>query len=164
MEQEFHAFSFFISVINFGVMFFLFYHVVIGPMEDAVALRQKRVQARLDEIRKTLLEAQSIKDTVAAQVAKVEVEKQEMREATEREILRVQEQLSSKSARDAEHLVAKAGREAEKNRVDTLAALNRQLTGKALSKVEGLLTQALDNQAQQASAQLVLGKVGNRAN
>lgn len=163
MEQEFHAFSFFVSIINFGVMFFLFYHVVILPMEDAVAVRQKRVQARLEEIRKILSEAEKLKSEVEAQVSRLDLDKDEMREATTREIERVRQQLSSKAARDAEHMVAKAGREAEKNRIDTLAEINRQLTARALGKVEGLLVGVLDGQAQQGSVELVLGKVASRA-
>lgn len=49
--MEFDAFGFFISILNFGVMFALFYHVVITPMEEAVVVRRKKVTSRLDEIR-----------------------------------------------------------------------------------------------------------------
>lgn len=160
--MEFDAFGFFISMINFLVMFFLFYHVVITPMEGAVALRQRKVTSRLDEIRQTMVTAQKLEDEVKSQYAKLDSDRQEMREATEREIARVQKQLAEQSQKDAEHLVAKTRRELEKNRQDTLAALNRQLTDRAMTKVEGLLTQALDSQAQNSSAELMLGKVVQR--
>ena len=161
--MEFHAFSFFISLINFMAMFFLFYHVVIVPMEGAVALRAKRVQSRLDEIRQTLSEAQRLEAEVKEQFARLEGEKQEMREATEREIVRVKEHHLAQAERDAKHLVEKTQRELERNRQEVLAALNRQLTDRAMEKVEGLLSKAFDAQAQEASAEAVLGKVASHA-
>ena len=58
--MEFDAFGFFISILNFGVMFALFYHVVITPMEEAVVVRRKKVTSRLDEIRGTLAAAEKL--------------------------------------------------------------------------------------------------------
>ena len=160
--MEFDAFGFFISILNFGVMFALFYHVVITPMEGAVALRRKIVTSRLDEIRGTLAAAQKLEAEVKSQFAKLEDEKAEMRQSADHEITRVQAHLKSESERDAAHLVAKTQRELEKNRLETLAALNRQLTDRAMTRVETLLSQAFDSQAKQASASQVLGKVAPR--
>ena len=161
--MEFDAFGFFISIINFGVMFALFYPIVIGPMEEAVQLRQKRVQGRLDEIRLTLAEAKRLEGETEELIGKLDAERDEMTRATEAEMARVREQLASDAQRDAEHLVAKTRRECEKNRQDTLAFLNQQLADLAMSKVESVLSGAFDSQAQVASAQSVLGKVVNRA-
>ena len=161
--MEFYAFGFFISVICFGAMFFLFYQVVIGPMEDAVAIRARRIQSRLDEIRLTLSQAQKLEAEVQAQFARLDAEKQEMRESADREIARNQDSLREAAERDAVHMVDKAGREAEKNRQEALAAVNKQITEQAMSQVETLLSRALDAQAQQASVSQVLGKVVNRA-
>ena len=161
--MEFDAFGFFISIINFGVMFVLFNYVVILPMEGAVALRGKKVQTRLDEIRLILSQAQKLEADVQQQFTRLDGEKQEMREAAEREIARVQKHLLTESERDAEHLVGKTARELEKNRVEALAALNRVLAKQAMLRVEGLLSKAFDGQAQQASAEAVLGKVAQHA-
>lgn len=161
--MEFDAFGFFISIINFGVMFALFYPIVIGPMEEAVEVRQKRVEQRLDDIRQTLAEAKRLEAETETLIGNLEAEKQEMSRATEEEIARVQQQLSSTAERDAEHLVAKTRRECEKNRQDTLAYLNQQLANLAMSKVEAVLSGAFDSQAQAASAQSVLGRVVKRA-
>jgi F0F1-type ATP synthase membrane subunit b/b' len=161
--MEFHAFGLFVSVLNFGLMFLLFNFVVIVPMEKAIELRQKKINARLDEIRATLAQAQKLEAEVKGQYVKLDSDKQEMREATEREIARVQKQLAEQSQRDAQHLVAKTQRECEKNRLDTLAALNRQLTDKAMDKVESILSKALDAKAQTSSAELVLNKAVKRA-
>ncbi|MBS2038660.1 ATP synthase F0 subunit B [bacterium] len=160
--MEFDAFGFFISILNFGVMFALFYHVVITPMEEAVVVRRKKVTSRLDEIRGTLAAAEKLEADVKSQFSKLEAEKAEMRLSTEHEIARIQEQLQTNTERDAQHLVAKTQRELDKNRQETLAALNRQLTDQAMSRVESLLTQALDSQAKASSASTVLGKVGAR--
>lgn len=161
--MEFDAFGFFISIINFGVMFALFYPIVIGPMEEAVQIRQKRVQGRLDEIRQTLSQAKKLEAETEELIGKLEAEKEEMTRATDAEIARVREQLASDAQRDAEHLVAKTRRECEKNRQDTLAFLNQQLADLAMSKVEAVLAGSFDSQAQAASAQNVLGKVVKRA-
>lgn len=161
--MEFNAFGFFISVINFGVMFFLFYYVVIGPMEDVVALRERRVTARLDEIRQTLADAQRIEAETQAQFASLESEKGEMRAATEREIARVRAQLAEQAARDAEHLVAKTKRETDRTRQEALALLNRKLADKTMARTQELLAGALDAPAQEASAQGVIGKLVTRA-
>ena len=158
--MEFDAFGFFISILNFGVMFALFYHVVITPMEGAVVLRRKKVTSRLDEIRGTLAAAEKLENETKSQFAKLEAEKAEMRQAADHEIVRVQEHLLSTTERDAQHLVAKTQRELDKNRLETLAALNQQLTDRAMDRVESLLSKAFDKQAQQASAVQVLGKVG----
>lgn len=160
--MEFDAFGFFISILNFGVMFALFYHVVITPMEEAVVVRRKKVTSRLDEIRATLAAAEKLESETKSQFAKLEAEKEEMRQAADREIARVQEHLTTNTERDAQHLVAKTQRELDKNRLETLAALNQQLTDRAMEQVETLLSRAFDKQAQQASATLVLGKVGAR--
>lgn len=160
--MEFDAFGFFISILNFGVMFALFYHVVITPMEEAVVVRRKKVTSRLDEIRGTLAAAEKLEAEVKSQYSKLEAEKAEMRQATEHEIARIQEHLQTESERDAQHLVAKTQRELDKNRLETLAALNRQLTDRAMNRVEGMLSKAMDTQARQASASQVLGKVGVR--
>lgn len=160
--MEFDAFGFFISILNFGVMFALFYHVVITPMEEAVVVRRKKVTGRLDEIRGTLAAAEKLENETKSQFAKLEAEKEEMRQAADREIVRVQENLTTNTERDAQHLVAKTQRELDKNRLETLAALNQQLTDRAMEQVESLLSKAFDKQAQQASATQVLGKVGAR--
>lgn len=160
--MEFDAFGFFISILNFGVMFALFYHVVITPMEEAVVVRRKKVTSRLDEIRGTLAAAEKLEAEVKSQYSKLEAEKAEMRQATEHEIARIQEHLQTESERDAQHLVAKTQRELDKNRLETLAALNQQLTERAMNRVEGMLSKAMDSQARQASASQVLGKVGVR--
>jgi len=160
--MEFDAFGFFISILNFGVMFALFYHVVITPMEQAVVVRRKKVTSRLDEIRGTLAAAEKLESETKSQFAKLEAEKAEMRQAAEHEVARVQEQLTTNAERDAQHLVAKTQRELDKNRQETLAALNQQLTDRAMQQVESLLSKAFDKQAQQASAVQVLGKVGAR--
>lgn len=161
--MEFNAFGFFISVINFGVMFFLFYYVVIGPMEDAVALRQRKVQTRLDEIRQTLADAQRIEAETQAQFANLESEKAEMRASAEREIARLRTRLAEQSSKDAEHLVAKAHRETERTRQEALALLNRKLADKTMARTQQLLATAMDAQAQEASAQGVIGKLASRA-
>jgi F0F1-type ATP synthase membrane subunit b/b' len=161
--MEFNAFGFFISIINFGVMFVLFYYVVIGPMEDAVALRQRRVTTRLDEIRQTLTEAQKIESETQAQFAQLEAEKADMRASTEREIARVRASISEQAARDAEHLVAKTRRETERTRQEALALLNRKLADKTMARTQELLAGALDAPAQEASAQGVIGKLVTRA-
>ena len=77
--MEFDAFGFFISILNFGVMFALFYHVVITPMEEAVVVRRKKVTSRLDEIRGTLAAAEKLEAEVKSQYSKLEAEKAEMR-------------------------------------------------------------------------------------
>ena len=163
MELELHAFGLFISVLNFGLMFLLFNFVVIVPMEKAIVIRQKKITARLDEIRATMAQAQKLEAEVKSQYVKLDSDKQEMLEATEREIARVQTQLTERSQRDAEHLVAKTQRECEKNRLDALAALNRELANQAMAKVEGILVKVLDTKAQTASAELVLSKAVKRA-
>jgi F-type H+-transporting ATPase subunit b len=160
---HFDAFGFFVSLVNFGLMFVLFFQVVIAPMEDAVAKRQRKVTEQLDDIRLTLAQAEKIEAEVKAQFARLEDEKQEMTEATNREIARFREQTLSTAEKDAEHLVGKTRRECEKNRQETLAALNQQLANQAMSKVEGLLAKAFDAQAQDASVENVLGKVGQGA-
>ncbi len=160
--MEFDAFGFFISILNFSVMFALFYHVVITPMEEAVAVRRKKVTSRLDEIRETLATAEKLENETKSQFAKLEAEKAEMRQAAEHEIARVQEQLTTNAEQDAQHLVAKTQRELDKNRQETLAALNQQLTDRAMQQVENLLSKAFDKQAQHASAVQVIGKVGAR--
>lgn len=157
--MEFDAFGFFVSILNFGIMFALFYPIVIKPMEEAVVLRRKKVSSRLDEIRRTLAAAEKVESEVKSQFAKLDAEKEEMRASADHEIARVQKHLQSEAERDAQHLVAKTQRELEKNRLETLAALNRQLTDRAMLRVETLLSQALDSQAKQASATQVLGKV-----
>lgn len=157
--MEFDAFGFFVSILNFGVMFALFYHIVITPMEDAVVVRAKKVTGRLDEIRGTLSAAEKLENEMKSQFAKLEAEKAEMRQAAEHEIARVQESIASNAERDALHLVAKTERELEKNRLESLAALNQQLTERAMARVETLLSKAFDSQARQASASQVLGKV-----
>lgn len=160
--MEFDAFGFFISILNFGVMFGLFYHVVITPMEEAVVVRRNKVTSRLDEIRGTLAAAEKLENETKSQFAKLETEKAEMRQATEHEIARIQEHLQTETERDAQHLVAKTQRELDKNRQEVLAALNQQLTDRAMSQVETLLSKALDSQAKASSATAVLGKVGAR--
>lgn len=160
---HFDAFGFFVSLINFGLMFVLFFQVVIAPMEDAVARRQRKVTEQLDDIRLTLAHAEKIESQVKEQFARLEDEKQEMTNATEREIARVREQLIGTAEKDADHLVAKTRREGEKNRQETLAFLNQQLADQAMSKVEGILAKAFDAPAQEASVESVLGKVGQRA-
>ena len=157
--MEFYAFGFFVSILNFGLMFTLFYQVVVLPMERAVALRQQKVTSRLEEIRVTLSTAQKLEDEVKTKFSKLDAEKEEMRQAAEHENARIQKHLESEAERDALHLVGKTERELEKNRLETLAALNRQLTDRAMERSETLLTQAFDSQAKQASASLVLGKV-----
>jgi len=161
--MHFDAFAFFISILNFGVMFVLFNQVVIVPMEEAVALRRKKVTARLDEIRDTLVKAQKLESEVKEQYSKLDGEKVDMRQATEHEIARVKEHTAEQAQKDAEHLVAKTRRESEKVRQDALVALNRQLTERALDKVEGLISKAFDQKAQGASAQYVLEKAVQRA-
>lgn len=160
--MEFNAFAFFMALINFIIMFYLFYLIVIVPMEDAVKVRQKRVQVRLDEIRGTLASAQGLEEEVATQFGRLEDDKREMAEAAQREIERVSARIQEQAERDAEHLVAKTRREADKNRQETLAALNRQLAGQAMEEVQRMLQRAFDSQAQEASASTVLGKVGSR--
>lgn len=157
--MEFKAFGFIISLLNFLLMFFLFYQVVILPMEQAVQRRRRRVDERLAEIRKTLADAQRLEAEVKGQMTGLEAEKQEMRESAAKEVARVQARFTSDAERDALHLVEKTRREAEKNRQEVLASLNRELADKAMAQTQEMLARAFDQSARESSAQATVSRL-----
>ena len=138
-------FGWVISSLNFMLLAILFNKIVIESMAVAVRVRGERVTNRLKEIDGILSEAKSTEETYAAQMARFAAEEAEMRATSEREIGRVVERIRSAAEADAKHIVDKARREGEKQRVEALAALQRQLVAQAISQVEGSLRKNIDS-------------------
>jgi len=154
------VFALLISLINFALMFILFNQVVILPMIDAVRVRRLRVQDKLDEIAAVLEEARKTEATYKAQFEKLPQEKEELKSAAEREIARTRERMSKEFASEAEHLVAKARAEAEKQQREALAGLREELSREAMRKAEVLLVKVFDKDAKANMAENILTKVG----
>lgn len=133
--------------------------IVVEPMQEAVKIRGHKVQSRLMEAAKIAADARALEAKYRSQFSKLPEESEEMREATRREIDRNQQRLAIQAESDAAHEVAKAGREAEKYRVDVLAEIQHRTTALAIKKVESLLTKTLDSQAQGEMAEHFVGKV-----
>jgi F-type H+-transporting ATPase subunit b len=160
MGDAFETFAFAFSVLNFLILAFLFNKVVVLPMVEAVQLRGEKVSLRLEEIGKILAEARKTEAHYQEQFTRLATEEKELRDTNAREIERVTTRIKTQAEADAQHLVAKAKREAEKTRVEALAQLQHEVVVQALSKVEGELRKNLDEAGHSDANSQFLSKVG----
>ena len=146
MGDRVHIFSFIVSAANFFILAFMFDKIVVQPMVEAVQVRGQKVASRLTEIGLILTEARATEATYQAQFSRLAAEEEELRAVTEREIERVTGRIKSAGEAEAAHVVAKAGRESEKTRVEALAKVQRQIVAQAIARVETAFRQNLDGE------------------
>lgn len=152
-------FIFFISVVNFIAVLFLFNLAVIQPMIEAVQVRGQKVETRLKEIAQVVSAAKATEADYQQQFGQFDKIAAEMRAENQQEADRVKERLQAAADAEAIHLVNKAQVEADKQRSEALAKLQKQMVDLAIGNVEASLRK-LSNSAVTDVDRQSLTKVG----
>jgi F0F1-type ATP synthase membrane subunit b/b' len=161
MSREFaHFFDWIISVINFGVMFYLFRLVVIVPMQEAVKLREQRVRLRLAEIEAIASEARAKQSEFEGKFGNVESTLAEIKTSAERSLAQARTKISEKAEAEERYILEKAGVEAAGLRREVETEIRTRIAGEAVTRAEAILSKTLDAAAQNSIVAAGVKRVG----
>lgn len=161
MSMEFpQLFDWFVSLINFAIMFVLFRMVVIVPMEEAVRLREQRVRLRLKEIDEIASEAKAKQEDFESKFGNVDTMLNEIKVSSDRNLAQAKVKIADKAAAEERYVLDKARIEADAMRREVEAEIRSRIAKQAITRAEAILSSTLDAGAQNAIVASGVKKVG----
>lgn len=154
------VFDWIVSLANFGIMFILFRLVVILPMQEAVKLREQRVDLRLKEIDKIAADAKATKEEFETRFGDLDTVLAELKENSDRSLAQLEQRLKERADSEERYVREKAEAEAEAVRREAEAKVRSQVAAGAVARAEALLADALDASSQNKILAASIKKMG----
>lgn len=149
-----------VSVLNFGIMFILFRLVVIEPMFEAVALREKRVVDQLAEVDEIMTEAEELQSRYQARMNTLEDELAEIQSLQNNTLERSKNRILDKTETEVAHIIEKAELEAENIMRQMRAEMSQRVAGDAVAKARELLEKTINKKTQDKILYRAVDQVG----
>lgn len=133
------VFSFVISVINFIILMIVFNKAVFEPLIEGVAVKARRVSARIDEIAEIAVSAKKIEEESKKQFGTFAEDEAQLRADMDELIERTATEIRKGAEDEASHLISKARLEADKLRAEAASEIRAQMVAQAIAQVESNL-------------------------
>ncbi|MCE7872295.1 hypothetical protein DYH09_18210 [bacterium CPR1] len=138
-----NLFSWIVTLINFGILYFLFNAILIQPMIQAAKEREERARSKIDEAESLYQDALKLKAEYEKLLSSLPTEKEQIARHAEEEGGRIKEYYQEEAVREANWVRQRSGSEAEILRRQATIELQDLASEQSVARARKLLQDCL---------------------